>query len=208
MRLRNVKNKEEILNNSKIFIANPEEYKGCWNKLFNNDNEIHIEIGMGKGDFIIGMAKKYPNINFIGIDKYDSVIARSLEKIDYLDNLRIVRMDASLINYSFEKEVSCIYLNFSDPWPKKRHALRRLTSPVFLDKYDSLFKSGKIICQKTDNRELFEYSIVSLSNHGYILKEVTLDLYSMEDLNFNVPTEYEVKFKNKNMPIYRLVARK
>lgn len=206
MRLRNVKNKEEVLNKSKIFIINPEEYIGSWNKVFGNDNEIHIEIGMGKGSFIIEMAKRYPNINFIGIEKYDSVIVRALEKIDYLDNLRIVRMDASLIEYSFKYEVSRVYLNFSDPWPKKRHALRRLTSPVFLKKYDSIFKDDSVIYQKTDNRELFEYSLVSLSEYGYTLKEVSLDLYKLEDLSFNVPTEYEIKFNSKGQPIYRVVA--
>ena len=206
MRLRNVKNKEEILNKSKIFITNPEEYIGKWNKVFNNDNEIHIEIGMGKGSFIIEMARRYPNINFIGIEKYDSVIVRALEKIDYLDNLRIVRMDASLINYSFDNEVSRIYLNFSDPWPKKRHALRRLTSPVFLEKYDSIFLGDGVIYQKTDNRSLFEYSLISLSEYGYVLKELSLDLYKLEDLSFNVPTEYEIKFNSKGQPIYRVVA--
>lgn len=206
MRLRNVKNKEEILNKSKIFITNPEEYIGKWNKVFNNDNEIHIEIGMGKGSFIIEMARRYPNINFIGIEKYDSVIVRALEKIDYLDNLRIVRMDASLINYSFYNEVSRIYLNFSDPWPKKRHALRRLTSPVFLEKYDSIFLGDGVIYQKTDNRSLFEYSLISLSEYGYVLKELSLDLYKLEDLSFNVPTEYEIKFNSKGQPIYRVVA--
>ena len=206
MRLRNVKNKEEILNKSKIFITNPEEYIGKWNKVFNNDNEIHIEIGMGKGSFIIEMARRYPNINFIGIEKYDSVIVRALEKIDYLDNLRIVRMDASLINYSFDNEVSRIYLNFSDPWPKKRHALRRLTSPVFLEKYDSIFSGDSVIYQKTDNRSLFEYSLISLSEYGYVLKELSLDLYKLEDLGFNVPTEYEIKFNSKGQPIYRVVA--
>ena len=206
MRLRNVKNKEEILNKSKIFITNPEEYIGKWNKVFNNDNEIHIVIGMGKGSFIIEMARRYPNINFIGIEKYDSVIVRALEKIDYLDNLRIVRMDASLINYSFYNEVSRIYLNFSDPWPKKRHALRRLTSPVFLEKYDSIFLGDSVIYQKTDNRSLFEYSLISLSEYGYVLKELSLDLYKLEDLSFNVPTEYEIKFNSKGQPIYRVVA--
>lgn len=206
MRLRNVKNKEEILNKSKIFITNPEKYIGSWNEVFNNHNEIHVEIGMGKGSFIIEMAKRYPDINFIGIEKYDSVIVRALEKIDYLDNLRIVRMDASQIENSFKNEISRIYLNFSDPWPKKRHALRRLTSPLFLEKYDSIFIKDKVIYQKTDNRELFEYSLVSLSEYGYVLKELTLDLYTLDDLSFNVPTEYEDKFRSKGQPIYRVVA--
>lgn len=206
MRLRNVKNKEEILKHSKIYINNPEKYIGSWNKVFNNSNEIHLEIGMGKGSFIIEMAKRYPNINFIGIEKYDSVIVRALEKVDYLDNLRIVKFDASLIEYVFNKEISRLYLNFSDPWPKKRHANRRLTSPEFLKKYDSIFVSDKVIYQKTDNRQLFEYSLVSLSEHGYTLKEVSLDLYKLEDLSFNVPTEYETKFNNKGMSIYRAVA--
>lgn len=204
MRLRNVKNKQEIMDNSKILILNPKEYKGNWNKVFENNNEIHVEIGMGKGDFIINNALTFPDINFIGIERYDSVIARALEKIDYLPNLRMIRMNAYEIDEVFDKEIDTIYLNFSDPWPKKRHADRRLTSKIFLEKYDNLFKKDKTIIQKTDNMHLFEYSIVSLSNYNYVIKEIYLDLHKTDE--FNINTEYETKFAEIGQPIYKLVA--
>ena len=139
MRLRNVKNKEEIMNSSSLLVRDEAKYKENWKSLFNNDNPIYIEIGMGKGDFIIGNALNNPNINYIGIEKYDSVMARAIEKIkDDIPNLRLVRMDAKDIENVFYKEVDRVYLNFSDPWPKKRHAERRLTSNTFLKKYDSV----------------------------------------------------------------------
>ena len=206
MRIRNVKNKEEILNNSKYLIQNPKDYIGKWNSVFNNDNPIYIEIGMGKGKFIIENAKKYPNINFIGIERQDSILVRSLQKIvEDIPNLVIVRMNALIIDEVFSKEVSRIYLNFSDPWPKKRHHFRRLTSNIFLDKYDSIFKDNKEIYMRTDNTDLYTYSIETLSNHGYYLKEISLDLHkdSEEEL---ITTEYEDKFSKENKPIYSLVA--
>ena len=151
MRIRNVKNKEEILNNSKYLIQNPQDYIGKWSAFFNNLNPIYIEIGMGKGKFIIENAKKFPNINFIGIEKQDSILVRSLQKIvEDMPNLIIVRMNALMIDEVFSKEVSRIYLNFSDPWPKKRHYFRRLTSNIFLDKYDKIFKDTKEIYQIKD----------------------------------------------------------
>ena len=206
MRLRNVKNKEEIMMSSSYLVLNPKDYCGRWNEYFNNDNPIYIEIGMGKGDFIIENAKRYPDINFIGIEKFDSVIARALQKVPIdIPNLCMIRMDAIEIEEAFNHEVETIYLNFSDPWPKNRHANRRLTSNVFLKHYDSLFKNDKIIIQKTDNRNLFEYSLVSLSEYGYILKEVSLDYHNSgsEDI---IMTEYEKRFSEKGQNIYRLVA--
>ncbi len=201
MRLRNVKNKEEIMNNSSYLIRNPIDYKGKWNKYFKNNNPIYIEIGMGKGQFIINNALKNPGINYIGIEKYDSVVAKGLLKIpEGIPNLVMVRGDAYEIDEMFEKEVDCIYLNFSDPWPKKRHHLRRLSSSVFLDKYDGIFKNKKIIEMRTDNRDLFQYSLVSFSNHNYILEDVSLDLHN--DNMPEVTTEYEDKFSSKDMPIY------
>ena len=201
MRLRNVKNKEEIMNNSNYLVKNPSNNKGKWNKFFNNNKPIYVEIGMGKGKFIIEHAKMYPEINFIGIEKYDSVVARSLQKIpDNLNNLAILRADALDIDDIFDKEIDKIYLNFSDPWPKKRHHLRRLSSKVFLDKYDNLFKNQKVIEMRTDNRDLFQYSLVSFSSHGYILEEVTLDRHS--DNMPLITTEYEDRFSKNNMPIY------
>ena len=208
MRLRNVKNKQEIMDSSNYLIINPEEYINNWKNVFNNSNPIHIEIGSGKGNFIINKALKYPNINFIGIEKFDSVIARCLQKIpEDIPNLRIVRMNALEIDKVFNKEIDTIYLNFSDPWPKKRWHKRRLTSHVFLEKYDSIFKKDKTIIQKTDNRDLFEYSIVSLSTYGYIIDDITFDLHnsSIED---NIMTEYEERFSKQGNNIYYLVATK
>ncbi len=208
MRLRNVKNKEEILNNSSYFISNGEEYIGKWEELFCNNNPIYIEIGMGKGKFIIENAVKYPGINFIGIEKYDSVIAKSLPKIpDGLNNLVILRLDALNIDKVFSHEVSRIYLNFSDPWPKVRHSLRRLSSKVFLAKYDNIFKDKMQICMRTDNRDLFVYSLLSFSEYGYTLKKLSLDLHS-EEIDNLITTEYEDKFSGKGMPIYAVVVEK
>ena len=207
MRLRNVKNKDEIMNNSSYLIKNYFDYKGKWNKLFGNDNPIYIEIGMGKGQFIINNAINNPNINYIGIEKYDSVIAKALQKIpDNLNNLFMIRADALDIDKIFDKEISKLYLNFSDPWPKKRHHLRRLSSSIFLDKYNIIFKSEKSIEMRTDNRDLFTYSLVSFSNHGYIFDQISLDLH--HDNMPLITTEYEDKFSDLNMPIYFVSCRK
>lgn len=208
MRLRNVKNKDEILNASEYLIKCPEEYKGQWKELFGNDNPIYIEIGMGKGKFIIEHALTYPDVNFIGIEKFDSVLARSLPKIpEGVKNLYIVRMDALNIEKVFDKEISRIYLNFSDPWPKVRHHLRRLSSRVFLDKYDSIFVDDASIYMRTDNQGLYIYSLMSFSEHGYVLSDITFDLHSQE-INNLITTEYEDKFSSKGMPIYAVVATK
>lgn len=209
MRLRNVKNKEEILKNTTYLITNPEEYKSIWNKLFGNNHKLYIEVGMGKGDFIIENAKRYPDINFIGIEKYDSVIARAIEKanLEELPNLKLVRMDANHIDEAFSKEVDLIYLNFSDPWPKKRHAKKRLTSEIFLAKYANIFTGDNKIIMKTDNTGLFEYSLESLSQYGYIIEKVSLDLHN-SDIENNIETEYEKKFSSKGNNIYYLEVKK
>ena len=208
MRLRNVKGANEIIEKSLYVIKNYEECKSKYNMVFGNDNPIHVEIGMGKGDFIINMAKKYPNINFIGIEKFDSVLVRAIEKVDEdIPNLRFIRMDATDIDNVFKQEVDTLYLNFSDPWPKNRHEHRRLTSERFLKRYDSLFIKDKKIVMKTDNRKLFEFSIVSFTNYGYKIEELSLDMYS-DDIKENVQTEYEKKFHEKGFPIYRISVRK
>ena len=208
MRLRNVKNADIIINNSKYVINDPEKYKGKYNELFKNDNPINLEIGMGKGDFIINMAKKFPNINFIGIEKYESVMVRAVEKLENIElsNLKFIRFDAINIDNIFDKEINLIYLNFSDPWPKKRHAKRRLTSINFLKLYDNIFKNNSHIILKTDNILLFASSIESLSDYGYKFKKVSLDL-SNEDID-NVVTEYENKFMKLGMKINYLDAYK
>ena len=207
MRLRNVKNKEEIMNASSYLVKDYFNNKGKWKEVFGNDNPIYIEIGMGKGKFIIENAIAHPDINFIGIEKYDSVIAKGLQKIpEGLNNLVMVRADALSIDEIFDHEIDRIYLNFSDPWPKNRHHLRRLSSRVFLEKYDNIFKSSKIIEMRTDNRDLYTYSLVSFSEYGYTLNKISLDLHS--DEMPEITTEYEDKFSNKNMPIYYVLCTK
>ena len=208
MRLRNVKGASEIIDNCSFFFFFYKKLKGSYKELFNNNNPIHIEIGMGKGNFIIGMAKKYPQINFIGIEKFDSVIVRAIEKIEEdIPNLKLIRMDATEIEDVFYKEIDTIYLNFSDPWPKNRHSNRRLTSLNFLKKYDNLFKKDKTIIMKTDNRKLFEFSLIEFCNYDYKFQELSLDLYK-DDVKDNVQTEYEKKFHNLGFPIYKVVVKK
>lgn len=205
MRLRNVKGAKEIIDNSFYIIKNPIDYKGDYQKIFENNNPIHIEIGMGKGDFIIENAKKYPNINFIGIEKFDSVIVRAVQKLENeeIPNLKLIKIDANEIDDVFDKEISVIYLNFSDPWPKARHAKRRLSSEIFLNKYDSVFIDKKRIIMKTDNRKLFEYSIKSFTDYGYKIEDISLNLYE-DDIKNNVPTEYETRFHNRGCLIYKV----
>lgn len=208
LRLRNVKNKDVILKDSVLLINNPNDYVGKWKEVFGNSNPIYIEIGMGKGTFIMENALKYPDINFIGIEKYESVMVRAIEKLQNIElpNLKLIRMDAIEINKVFDKEINTIYLNFSDPWPKKRHAKRRLTSEIFLKLYDKIFISTPHIIQKTDNIGLFASSLVSLSKYGYTFESVSLDLKN-EDID-NVVTEYENKFMNLGTNINYLDARK
>ena len=208
MRLRNVKNKEEILNGSKYLIKNPEEYMGKWDQLFEKKQSIYIEIGMGKGKFLIENAIKYPDINFIGIEKYDSVVAKSLPKIpECLTNIVVIRMDALNIDKVFDKEIERIYLNFSDPWPKVRHSMRRLSSRVFLEKYDKIFKGEKNIYLRTDNRDLFTFSLESFSQYGYVLHDINLNLHEIDQPDI-ITTEYEDKFVEAGLPIYQVVATK
>ena len=212
MRLRKVKNAKERLavDNNQYFISEPEQNKGNWNKVFNNDNPIHIEIGCGKGQFISTLAKQNPDINYIAIEKFDSVLLRCLEKVidSELNNLKLCVMDAAMIsNYFAESEVKRIYLNFSDPWPKKHHAKRRLTSPLFLEQYKKIIDTKGEIFFKTDNRGLFEYSLESISNNGYSISNISLDLHKdLEKYPDNITTEFEDKW-SKLGPIYRLEAR-
>lgn len=205
MRLRNVKGAKEIIESSNYVVLDYKKYRGNYNKLFKNNNPIYVEIGMGKGKFIIDNAIKYPNINFIGIEKYDSVVVRAIQKLEDKDipNLKIIRMDALEITDVFDKEVSRIYLNFSDPWTKDRHEHRRLSSDIFLKKYDLIFKDNKNIVMKTDNRNLFEYSVKSFVNYGYKINDISLDLHQANYPD-NIMTEYEEKFVSKGSPIYMI----
>lgn len=188
--MRNPKDKDEVINSCDFF------YDG-----FNNDNPIHLEIGMGKGKFILEMALKYPDINFIGVEKYSSVASVAIKRIREIipDNLRIMIMDAKNLSEVLEGKVDTIYLNFSDPWPKDRHAKRRLTARNFLESYDKLFRGNPHIVMKTDNDNLFQYSLESFKEYGYKMNKISYDLHS-ETLD-NVETEYEEKFSKNGIKI-------
>ena len=190
MRLKHIKNADEIISKSKYLVKKPKENKGKWNKVFNNDNNIEIEIGTGKGKFIIEKAIENPNINFIGIEKYDSPLVSAVKKLEELelDNLKLICLEALEIEEVFDHEIDKIYLNFSDPWPKKRHAKRRLSSNVFLNKYESLFKNEKRIEMKTDNDDLYEFSSESFIENGYDIVKTDTNYYD------TIRTEYEDKF--------------
>ena len=188
--MRHPKDKDEVINSCDFF------YDG-----FNNDNPIHLEIGMGKGKFILEMALKYPDINFIGVEKYSSVASVAIKRIREIkpDNLRIMIMDAKNLSEVLEGKVDTIYLNFSDPWPKDRHAKRRLTARNFLESYDKLFRGNPHIVMKTDNDNLFQYSLESFKEYGYKINKISYDLHS-ETLD-NVETEYEEKFSKNGIKI-------
>lgn len=207
MRLKHVKGANEVIEQGKYFVKNPYDNRGKWGEVFGNDHPIYIEIGMGKGNFIIENALRYSEINFVGIEKYDSVIVRAIQKSNELElsNLRIVRMDAVDIERVFDQEVKVVYLNFSDPWPKDRHSKRRLTSVNFLEKYDSIFRDEKKIVMKTDNVLLFDFSLESLKEYGYDILYVTRDLHLVEDSD-NIMTEYEEKFSKLGVKIQKLIA--
>lgn len=203
MRLKHIKGSEEIVEKSEIVIKNPKLYKGNWKSVFGNNNKIYLEIGMGKGSFLIEHALKNKSVNFIGFEKYPSVLLNAIDRIEKekIDNVKIICADAGNIDKIFYKEISKLYLNFSDPWPKKRHEKRRLTSDVFLKKYNSIFKGFKVIEQKTDNDMLFDYSLESYKrNHYFVLKK---------NRNYfdSIRTEYENKFisKSKNINYVKVV---
>ena len=212
MRLRNIKGADDVIAANEFVIKNPKEYKGKWNTLFQNENPIHIEIGMGKGQFIMELAKRHPEYNYVGIEKYSSVLLRALEKMDReeepLPNLVFIRMDAENIEKVFAKdEVDGIYLHFSDPWPKDRHAKRRLTSTTFFGRYNNILKKDGKVEFKTDNRPLFEFSLESVKEAGWNLVAYTFDLHHHETMNEgNIMTEYEEKFSSQGNPICKLIA--
>ncbi|MCA1032394.1 tRNA (guanosine(46)-N7)-methyltransferase TrmB [Bacillus timonensis] len=206
MRVRNKPWAKELLEeNPKFVILKPEEHKGRLHEFFGNNNPIHIEVGTGKGRFITEMAKANPNINYIGIELSTSVIVTALEKIieDQIPNVKLMNVNAEkLTDYFADGEISRLYLNFSDPWPKTRHEKRRLTYKRFLAIYEQILKPNGEIHFKTDNRGLFEYSLVSFSNYGLLLTFVSLDLHK-SDYEGNIMTEYEEKFSKRGFPIYR-----
>ena len=200
--------KDLIAENPQYVVGDPEAYKGIWQTRFEKKQPLHIEVGSGKGRFIVGMAKQNPAINYIAIELEESVLVSILEKQveEKLPNLQILHVNGSaLTNYFEEGEVDLVYLNFSDPWPKTRHAKRRLTYKTFLETYEAILVDNGEIHFKTDNRGLFEYSLVSFSEYGMQLKQVWLDLH-VADFEGNVMTEYEEKFSSKGQPIYRVEA--
>ena len=208
MRLRNKPWALDYINEHQdVIIPEPESFKGKWHEVFGNNNPIHIEVGTGKGQFVLGMAKQNPDINYIGIELFDSVIVCALEKIveaEKPSNLRLLKVNGEDLQKFFGKgDVSRVYLNFSDPWPKTRHAKRRLTHEGFLAIYESILIDNGEVHFKTDNRGLFEYSLVSMNHYGMKLNYVSLDLHVNEPAD-NVKTEYEEKFSAKGQPIYRL----
>jgi tRNA (guanine-N7-)-methyltransferase len=199
---------EFLQENTHLVTPNPSEHKNKWQEVFGNNNPIHVEIGTGKGQFIVGMAKQYPNINFIGIELAKSIIVTAAQKVQDSGqgNIRLIQENAENLNEIFESnEVSTIYLNFSDPWPKNRHEKRRLTFRAFLERYENVLDPDGELIFKTDNRGLFEYSLVSFSEYEMLLKEISLDLHKLQDPE-NVMTEYEEKFSAKGQPIYRCKA--
>lgn len=209
MRLRNISGSREIIADSKYVIQDAENQKGKIRTYFEKDQPIQIEIGMGKGRFIMQMAEEHPEINFIGIEKYSSVLLRAIQKMEQneLPNLRFIRMDAEDITEVFEKgEVDRIFLNFSDPWPKDRHAKRRLPSKEFLKRYDEILKKDGVIEFKTDNRDLFDFAVEQLEPAGWKAEVITYDLHHDPVLcEGNIMTEYEEKFSSMGNPICKYV---
>jgi tRNA (guanine-N7-)-methyltransferase len=206
MRLRNKPwAKDKLLQYSNYVIHEPERFRGKWGEAFDKDQPLHIEIGTGKGQFITGMAKANPDINYIGIELQESVIVSALDRIieAELPNVKLMNVNgAELVKYFESGDVSRVYLNFSDPWPKTRHEKRRLTFKSFLEVYEAILMKNGEIHFKTDNQGLFEYSLVSFSHYGMLLKYVSLDLHN-SDYEGNIMTEYEEKFSSRGSRIYR-----
>lgn len=213
MRLRNIRGSKDVIASCPFVVQEPESCRGRWAEIFGNENPIHIEVGMGKGRFLMDMAVLHPEINYVGIEMYDSVLLRAVQKREKLEteikNLFFIRMDARQLPEVFaEGEVDRIYLNFSDPWPKDRHAKRRLTSDRFLAVYDKILQLDGIIEFKTDNQDLFRYSLESIPEAGWQVTSHTFDLHHSDMAEGNVMTEYETKFSAEGKPICKLTARR
>lgn len=209
MRLRNITGSEEVIAKSPYVVQNPREQKGKWKELFANQNPLYIEVGMGKGRFLMEMAKNHPDINFIGIERYSSVLLRALQKMEKepISNVFFLCVDAKELPEIFEQgEVSKIYLNFSDPWPKDRHAKRRLPSHQFLERFDLILEKNGKIEFKTDNRALFDFAVEEIGIAGWKAEAITYDLHHDPVMNEgNIMTEYEEKFSALGNPICKYI---
>ncbi len=214
MRLRNIPRAGEVIAASTLVVHEPKQQKGRWQELFGNTHPVHIEVGMGKGQFLTQLARLHPEINYVGIERYTSVLLRAVEKLEKQEekpeNLLFICMDARELPEVFgEGEVARIYLNFSDPWPKDRHANRRLTSRQFLERYEKILAPDGMVEFKTDNRDLFDFSLEEIAPAGWKLKLLTYDLHKDAELmRDNVMTEYEEKFSAKGNPICKMVIYK
>lgn len=209
MRLRHIRGAEEAIETSPYVIQESEQYRGKFHELFGNQNPIAIEVGMGKGKFIMELAAQNPDVNYIGIERYSSVLLRALQKREELDlpNIYFMCIDAkNLADIFAPEEVARIYLNFSDPWPKDRHAKRRLTSPDFMKVYDQVLAKNGTVEFKTDNQGLFAYSLEAIPEAGWTITAFTKDLHHSEMAEGNVMTEYETKFSAMGNPICKLIA--
>lgn len=215
MRLRNIPRAKEMIEATSVAVKEETEWKGKWAELFGNSNPIRIEIGMGKGQFLLELARQNPDVNYVGIERYSSVLLRAVEKFDTepyhtLTNIRFICMDANDITEVFDAgEVDRIYLNFSDPWPKARHARRRLTSTHFFSLYDKILVKEGVVEFKTDNKDLFLFSLEQVEEAGWELVAHTFDLHQDEQMNEgNIMTEYEAKFSSLGNPIHKLIAKR
>ncbi|GCA67250.1 tRNA (guanine-N(7)-)-methyltransferase [Mediterraneibacter butyricigenes] len=214
MRLRNIPRADGVIKSHPMVVQDTQKSRGNWKNIFGNDRPVYLEIGMGKGRFLMNMAKEHPLVNFVGIERYSSVLLRALEKYDTeeykdLQNIRFLCMDATEIENVFNQgEIRKIYLNFSDPWPKARHARRRLTSGTFLDRYAKILPPGGNLEFKTDNTELFRFSLEEIrEKEGWRLDKYTYDLHRNDEMNQgNIMTEYEEKFSSLGNPINKLIA--
>ena len=203
-----IKDADKIIARSSYFVSNPDYYKNKWHDFFGNKNPISLELGMGRGDFIINMAKQNPKINFIGLELFPSQMVQAVEKLNHLDlpNLKLINADARDLSNFFGKEIDTIYLTFSEPWPKKIDEKNRFTHESYLKLYDRIFKKNKHIILKTDNKGLFQYSLESLSQYWYTFNKVSLDLHHDERNIPNIMTDFEQNYEKENRPIYYIDA--
>lgn len=208
MKYNKVKDAKKIINQSSYLIKNPEDYKNKWSKLFGNNNKVCLELGSGRGKFLVGMAEKYKNINFIGVELFASQLTNAINLLEHknLKNIVFINADAMNIDKMFGKEIDTIYLTFSEPWPKKKDIKKRFTSPIYLRLYDKIFKKKKHIILKTDNKILFAYSLEMLSQHWYEFKKVSLDLHNDESKIENVMTDFEANYFKENRKVFYLDA--